>query len=516
MKVYTSIVKNAAEDIAKIYSETYANLEENISELRKIFEEHFSRLRENVHLLIETDYVDKMHRDIYYHYYSTKLDEYPRNCIRVSLFNKPITEDIFLETTETKKVRDNNDFLGFYVFRPTFPNLIGRNVISPKALRKEYNNFKTCTTCFSTTANGVKFDVIGFPHTSQDGEMIKCAEVTIWELMEYFGNKYPEYSTVTPSKILNTLKNITFERQLPSRGLPVELLSYALKEFGFAPKIFSEEKYKADDFKKLFSCYVESGIPIVVCIEGDMGKSVHAILCTGHENEDFGNYIVYVKENLKKESNNVKIFDWDSLDKNFVFIDDNSPAYQIAPFNKPVNYIMDAKVIHFIVPLYTKVYLDAHEVKSQIKKIILERDLFYLAPDWDDNIIIRTFLTSGRSYKQYIVQNSKIHVNLKHIINKLNFPKFVWICELSHLELVNSQEINGLIILDATEPGITKHKSLILITNSTRVAYKENGKMIEENIGECEEFKDENGTIQKKCLPLQPFSRFESNIKAFN
>ena len=516
MKIYTSTVKNAVEYIWNIFSRVYEISEENGAELQKVLSEHFNRLREDIHLLIETDYVDRMHRDIYYHYYSTKLDDYPRNCIRVSLFNTQITGDIFFEKEKTDELRKNNDFLGFYVIRPTFPNIIGRNVISPKALREEYNNFKTCTTCFSTTAFGVKFEVIGFPHTSQDIEMIKCAEVTIWELMEYFGNKYPEYSIVTPSKILNTLKNITFERQLPSLGLPVQLLSYALKEFGFAPKIFSIDEYEEEDFKKLFSSYVESGIPIVTCIKGDNGTSFHAILCTGHENEDLENTILFAKKKLEENNCDIKIFDWDSIDKKFVFIDDNCPPYQIAPFNKPVDYIKDSEIIHFIVPLYTKVYLDAHEVKSQIKKFILERNLFYLAPNWDDNIIIRTFLTSSRSYKQYIIQNNQIQANLQNIIKDLSLPKFVWICELSYIELISKKEVNGLIILDATEPRFTKHKSLILITNSTRVAYKENGKMKEENIGEYEEFKDERGEIQKKWLPLQPFTRFESNIKAFN
>lgn len=512
MKIYISTVEDAVEDIGKIYSDIYGISEENLSKLLEILTEYFDRLCKDIHLLIETDYVDKMHRDIYYHYYSTKLDDYSRNCIHVSLFNTEITGDIFLEKEKINEIRKNNDFLGFCVIRPTFPNIIGRNVISPKALIQKYNNFKTCTTYFSATASGVKFDVVGFPHASQDGEMITCAEVTIWELMEYFGNKYPEYSIVTPSKILHTLKNITYERQLPSSGLPVEFVSYILKEYGFAPKIFSKEEYR-DDFSNLFSCYVESGIPIVSCIKGNGGESHHAVLCTGHEKENFEECIESVKQKLEGEKGEVKIFDWDSITKKYVFIDDNCPVYQVAPFDEPINYIGGAEITHFIVPLYTKVYLDAHEVKSRIKQYILNRDLFYLAPNWDDNIIIRTFLTSSRSYKQYIAQNNEIPVNLQYIIIHLNFPKFIWVNELSHLELVSNKEINGLIILDATEPRLTEHKSLILITNSTRVSYKEDGKIKDVIIERCSEFEDE---IQKKGLPLQPFPRFDSNIKAFS
>jgi len=520
MKIYTSTVENAVEDIADIYSNTYGISEENCPKLKEILKNQFSRLRKNIYLLIETNYVDRIHRDIYYHYYSTKLDNYPRNCIRVSLFNSQITKNIFLRKEKTDEIWKKNDFLGFYVIRPTFPNIIGRNVISPKALESRYNNFRTCTTCFSTTAFGVKFEVIGFPHVSQDSEMITCAEVTIWELMEYFGNKYPEYSIVTPSKIMNTLKNWTYERQLPSKGLSVPSISLALREYGFAPKIFSKEEYKDYDFRKLFSCYVESGIPIVSIIESNDKSNpgfLHAILCTGHENEDFAKCIEFVKKKFEKDTEEVKIFDWDSIDKKFVFIDDNRPVYQVAPFKKPVNYVKRAKIIDFIVPLYTKVYLDAYEVKNFVKHIIKikEQPFYYLAPDWDDNIVIRTFLTSSRSYRQYIVRNSKIQAELRDIIIHLTLPKFIWVTELSHLKIVENREINGLIILDATEPRNEEYKSLVLITNSTKVSYKENGKVNEIFIGEYENFEYEKGKIQKKGLPLQPFSRFESNIKSF-
>ncbi|MDR1897591.1 MAG: hypothetical protein LBR10_12455 [Prevotellaceae bacterium] len=317
MAIILSTIKDAVKDVTDAYVDTYDIIDlDTINEIKKILKRHFCRLREEINIIIETNYVDRMYRDIYYHYISTKLDSYPRNCIRISLFDVKVTEDLFYDYDTTEKVRKEKNYLGFYVLRPTFPQIIGRNVISPGALLKEHNNFKTCTTCFSMTAAGVKFDVVGFPHTSQDGEMICCADVTIWAIMEYFGNKYPEYSIVSPSKTMSFIRSISFERQLPTKGLYIESISYALRELGLGPKIYSRDVYKKD-FDKLFGCYIESGIPIAVAIENyskvSRPDNNHALVCTGHVIEDFENCRKIIEEDFKEEKHNgktIKIFDW--------------------------------------------------------------------------------------------------------------------------------------------------------------------------------------------------------------
>jgi hypothetical protein len=40
--------------------------------------------------------------------------------------------------------------------------------------------------------------------------------------MEYFGNRYAEYNPVLPSKIIHSLSNFSYERQIPSLGLTAE------------------------------------------------------------------------------------------------------------------------------------------------------------------------------------------------------------------------------------------------------------------------------------------------------
>ena len=67
------------------------------------------------------------------------------------------------------------------------------------------------------TSNGLKTSVFGFPHASQDGETITCAETSILNVMEYFGLKYPEYSPILPSKIKFVVESQSFEKDITVR-----------------------------------------------------------------------------------------------------------------------------------------------------------------------------------------------------------------------------------------------------------------------------------------------------------
>jgi hypothetical protein len=196
-----------------------------------------------------------VYRDSYYNYFSSKLTDYKRDCIRISLFEGKINTLDFENENNKQKLQDQ--YRGFIILRPTSPHFIGRSIISPKALK--YNGFVCCTSIFHTTANGQKFTIEGFPHSSQDTETISCAETSLWAIMEYFSNRYANYTPVLPSDIINTLKQVSNERQIPSKGLNIQQMSFALKEFGFGTRIYSKSQYH-DEFESIFRWYYRSCI----------------------------------------------------------------------------------------------------------------------------------------------------------------------------------------------------------------------------------------------------------------
>lgn len=469
-------------------------------------------LVDSISFIIEFPYTDKLYRDSYYNYFSSKLGDYPKETMRVSIFDEKHYGNLklndFLESKKHDKLR--SAYRGFLIIRPTFPRIIGRNVISPKILKEQ--NLYIRWAEFSSTVFGIKFKVKGFPHSSQDNESISCSETCLWATMEYFSNRYAEYRPSLPSHITSTLKAVSFERQLPSNGLVVSQLSFALREYGFGTKIYSKNEYK-EEFFELFSCYVESGIPVILAIEGkqeekqngngsenieaasevtqelsseegDVNDVVavkeskknkykqvgHANVCIGRESLlpigfDSDAFFIAEKQKATKENANgeqVIIYDNDSIPKKYVFIDDNFPRYSKATLNelKVHENWKDFLPTHFIAPIYKRVHLEAGEARKLIYRILLDSN--YALPKGSE-VFLRIFLASSRSYKDNIANNDSINPFVKLSIMTANLPKFIWVGEISSPSLIKNNEANGMIILDATEADTYYLKPLILL-----------------------------------------------------
>jgi hypothetical protein len=488
--IFTDILAKdkAFEVISKILNDRYKLNEFNISKSINNLKPYFKHLKDDVRVLIEHPYVDKVYRDSYYNYYSSKNDIYHRDCIRLSFFNSELSLEDFRNKEQIEKIQ--SCYLGFLVVRPTFPFVIGRSILSPEAINK--NHFKICNVTANVTANAIKLSVTGFPHSSQNSETITCAETTIWSLMEYFGMRYPEYMPALPSKINEILSSRSVERLLPSAGLTAKQISFALKELGFGVKIYSKSAYK-DDFLDILKIYVESGIPIVSLIQNDKGIG-HAQNIIGRKKFDDNDV-----DNLgdsKSLGNSTILYDFESMDLDYVFLDDNHPPYQLSKLSKPSDFYKDNKwdncqITNFIVPLYPKIYLEAGEARVLAKSIIKSaiNDLNLIS---DTEIILKVYLTSSRSYKNELATDPLLEDIPKELILSLPMPKFIWVAELSTKELTKKNLIDGILILDATEP---KRQGLIaglLGKYYLSVSFTE---------------------INKILIPLQPFNNFKNNLR---
>lgn len=407
-------------------------------------------LRPELRIVIETEYVDAVYRDTYYAYFATKLKPFRRFCVRFSFF-----ENIFSTINEFLTLDDeilNNSYLGFLILRP-LGKCIGRNAISPKAKNIPFT-INLCLAEIQSTCLGFKLKVKAFPHSSQDGEYMTCAETTTWALAEYFGNKYVIYNPLLPSKLFDTLKSHAIERLVPSQGLTIQQISMALIKLGFGCKVYSSSSPR---FKELFTCYIESGLPLAVAVgSGSIG---HAIVCVGRKNLDRRQIIG--KANIF----GVDYFVWNISIDEFVFNDDNMPSYQVYGFNKPTPYLKGAKIENFIVPLHKKIYLSAEHA--------IDISHYFVANDFKSpsDSVIRTFLTSSRSYRDYICHNNDLPEKLKLAYLRIVLPKFIWVTEVSSRIDFDSNKVNSLILLDATStltPGDV-YASLILKQNNNQL-----------------------------------------------
>ncbi len=468
------------------------------------FQAHIDHLKEDLHFILEWPYVDKVFRDSYYSYFSSKHQYSVKDCIRISFFNIEVNYDMFRDHSQIENLQAA--FVGFIIIRPTSPFIIGRSILSPKALR--INHFRCCLATYSVTVNSVKFSIEGFPHSSQDTETITCAETTLWSCLEYFSFKYPEYKPILPSHIINTLSKLSFERQLPSKGLNYNQLSLALREFGFGSKVYYQGQF-GQKFPALLSSYIESGIPVILGLNlydpiskvFMYNQSGHATLCIGREElTDAQIDSCNVATDL---SSGAKVYDIDNVvNKNYVIIDDNHPPYQLAKFDEPCKYYNNAswdlfKVAYFIVPLHQKIYLELFEAKKFLFDLLsVSRAKL---PD-DSKIMVRFYLASSRSFKNWLVTESDMEPQTREIIVNSSMAKFIWVAELGTHESFKLRKANGIVILDATSANTSNMKPLILSSHNDVLI----------------NFDQDTHELTEWALPLGEYSIYEDNLKSIN
>ncbi len=313
-----SAVSNFPSNLSDLLKSRYDITDSTVTNSVNKVVEYIKKFNEGTYFVIEHPYVDKLYRDTYYNYYASKLDDYSRDSIKISVFSIEVTQADFRTRNSLGKLTDN--YLGFFIVRPTFPSVIGRSVLSPRAFQLE--NIVLCQSVFNVTVDGAKFNAIGFPHSSQDSETITCAETTIWSIIEYFSHKYPEYRPILPSQITSVLSKFSVERLIPSKGLSAALISYTLKELGFGVKIYAKGSYGAD-FELLLKTYVDSGIPVVCAMSNTNGIG-HAFNIIGREIPTEANIDnIQLVETYDDGTNTLSIYDYYTMPLNYVFIDDN-------------------------------------------------------------------------------------------------------------------------------------------------------------------------------------------------
>lgn len=465
----------------RFYFVNEENIKNSINRLDLFF---FRFLKDDLFFFIEYPYVDKFYRNSYYNYYSSKNYPYSKETLRVSIFNTAIDEDSIFNTDVIKQ-----NYFGFFVIRPTFPNILGRNVITPAAFND--HDFSIITSEFEITANSLKTTVEGFPHSSQDGESITCAETTIWSIIEYFSNKYNDYNPLLPSEIHEILSELTYERQMPSKGLQAHQISYALKKMGFGVRVYSKSIYK-EEFNRILNSYIESGIPLVACVRG---KTIgHAFNIIGRRNFSQENFNQIEEINLR-ENDSILLKNINSIENEFVFVDDNFAAYRIGDLHHPCTHYNhkdweECKITEIIVPLYTKIYMEAG------KAIFFSQNLLKLSTFAykKRKIATKTFLCSSRSYKNYLINLKDINLNIKKLFLNLSMPKFIWTTEIYDAEESINDNVIGLILLDATEPKST-HVIGAIIDNV----------FIRKNLSE-------NISVE---IPFTSFKSFKDNLKNY-
>lgn len=467
-----SITKVRSEsDVEFIFSNPHCT-KNDASRLKRIFE----LISYPFVIFSESDYIDKVYRDSYYTFFSNKHIDLERNCTRISMFNDTSLtlniEDFSQENEEILKAH----FVGSIVLRPLSGCFIGRTLLDPSKLHIAASYIRT--TPFNHILYGHEFSIEAFPFSSQDSETMTCAETSVWSILEYYGTRYPEYRTILPSNIIKKLEDMSYERNLPSRGLTYQAVTALLKTFGFSPRLYAREVYmkekddrEAKSFRRIFHYYIESGIPIALGIvrkNTDSGiEEKHSIVAIGH-----------TKRKMTPEAErlgDLPFVNTADLYNEYIIMDDNSIPYTVEQYDQ-FSLFNNGKATCFSVPLYKRIFMEAKDAEDIIYELLenpsLQKKIKDTMPVNDSTpLMARIYLTSSRKYKKL---RGRLSASLETaaFYQQLAYPKFLWVAELTTYEKYGDEEIYGEIVLDATADRNNPEDSIICMRFLSSFSYR--------------------------------------------
>lgn len=459
-----------------------------LEESRKLFCQHFQELsriedvirflkgdEENlITMIIEDNHVDRQYRDSYYTCFSQKYSLFEKNCVRLVFFQGKVSDSDFMKSDlgETEK-----KLIGTMVLRPLTVGNIGLTLLDPhKTKLKGY--VQTCK--FKVMICGRKFTIRSFPYLSQDNETMTCAETALFDLIQYYSEKYSEYRVVMPSEILKEVEDASYQRVLPSLGLDDAQMAKVLQVGNFSPVLYSYEDVP-EKFEQLFYCYVESGIPFILELPE------HSVVCIGHGEIDFNlccHCISELVEHRELDAMDYCYLNTASLINGYIFMDDNRTPYwkdsinnltsfyyeniENNPQSDEKDHIIDSETVYalkidydaMLVPLYKRIFLDADRAKVIFDQLFLENAEFiteiqkaYSDFDWGTNpenpLVWRMYLAASNSYKDFRCKTTKSK-NLYKYYSTESYPRFIWILEIGTLSTYQKKQSRVEIILDAT------------------------------------------------------------------
>ncbi len=438
-------------------------------------------------VVLERHYIDKDYRDTFSQFHSKRFVTPEARCIRLHFFDCPVEE------TNITEVHDSvvKGYLGYAVIRPTYPNCLGRTLLSHRLRLERRAHVSVCRE--KVCLLGCQLEVEGFPFISKDGDATVCAESALWMLFRYYSNCYSVYSEIRPFEIANYANHHAIgHRVFPSSGLYSWQLAEAMRLHGFAPIIYSRQQYK-ETFEHLLYTYIESGLPLLVTVKS-------------HVFAAFGHWSDYTKPFPDKAAEPVYSSNFNEA---LIVNDDNWYPYQIlrrhcqSPSGGNDSRYDWSQIEEFIVPLPEKAFLSAENAQSLIESL-LEGDKRGLdtSPRLRNRIIVRRlFLTSSRAFKTLLRTRGMGNPLAERTYRQLPMPHFIWVCEFAEWdEYRQNKKILGEVVWDATRNEFEPDGWIVL-------HYPE--KMIVD-VGSAQN-KDPN--IQElKLLDFEPYSLFNSNL----
>jgi hypothetical protein len=405
-------------------------------------------------IVLEPYYMCKDHRNLYSNFYSKRFLETSPNCQRLHFFKDANVQPKDL-LANAGKFQDG--YLGFSVIRHVRRKCLGRTIIDPCKIGKSIKDkHYLLRTLFKAQINGAIFEVRGYPFMSQDADATLCAHSALWGVCRYLSERYPVYRELYPFDFIRMTES-SKGRAVPYRGMSSFDYCKILTEFGAFPVQRTLQKKGAtagslvldpDAFLDLYS-YVESGFPVLASLHLPRGPG-HVVSLIGH-----------TIDQDKPPGVTTGIVDSSHFLKQFVAVDDNFFPYQLlgyeedlenygAAYEKNGEKVGIGHAITMTCPLPEKVFVPAELARKKAMRLC-KMCMSILIQTGAQPFVSRLFVTNAAAFKRRKLAQAKAGPDrAAGLVTNIHLPHFVWIMELSPLELYKKEICTAEIVMDAT------------------------------------------------------------------
>ena len=462
-------------------------------------------------LVRERYHVDPAYRDSYYNYFAGQHFDMSRFSTRLTFFRGNWCKDDTFSFQNRKEL--NDCFMGTCVIYPTEAHTLGRVLIRPEYIVKKGAPSYLRLTGYTITVFGIRIVFDAFPFQMQDRETTRCAEVTLLNLLDYFGNTYSDYRTYLPSEIIRLEQEFNPDRTLPSRGINYFTMSRLLTKCGFAPRLYGKAALQGDrahkrrDMQRLLHYYIESGIPVAVNVANpdDLSSPGHSLICIGYVGKT-------ARSGSRPEADDIgdgfKLVNAADYFDEYIVIDDNQMPYASRSFDH-LSIHEHLSVEYILIPLYKRMYLEAADAYSVVSSVLRHEDYGlkkrYPAISSEEAVVVRLFLASSRTFKMFRIEHSEDQdIAYRNLYGSIPLPRFVWIAELFAARDFEapSGKAFGEIVLDATSATKNDIKSVIMLNYPNTVSVRWPNSTI----------RALNKGYKYPTFALKPFPRFTGNL----
>lgn len=438
-------------------------------------------------VVIEKDYIDLDYRAGFARFYYLRHHDTPRRCRRLHFFSCQLTR----EHMKDMPLEIREQYLGFTVLRPFLSGHLGRSVLSDRFLpviQGIGETFITCKTGCRVNLAGNEIEFYGVPWMEQDRLISACASAALWMASCYMSLKYhPEFKEYCTPEITDmaTRYSVATGRPMPSTGLRVEQMMYALQEMGYEPVPYEPDS--ARGAHRTCYRYVESEIPVIIALNFLRGG--HVVTAVGHtfspkrkpkieqykfgkkgsisycRTSDFTEALI-IQDDAGGPFRHLEFVEWDAAVRRGLFRRRGwFSKKQVKELRRKYNCVAvldrgteteDVGLLNAVIaPLPPGVILGGYGAEVRAIYLVLQ----YLASrgiSLSDPLVFRTFLQRSNTLKEAFKPRPNLSRVLSREIRRHTMSKWVWVTEVADInELISRELAMGQVIQDCASHTAT-------------------------------------------------------------